>query len=464
MTETSVKVIKFSGKRQDWIAWHVKHLARATKKGHREVLLGNVVIPTKAEEEQLDPTVEADKLELKKVQLNIDAYSDLILSMEDGTPHGNIAFNIVRQAVMVDEYPNGNAAEAFARLKRKYNPETAPELARLHKLFHGTKQNKNQDPDLYISYLEDLRIRLAEMKSMMTDDQFIMHILNNLDREYEFQVNLMERRVGAATDPLTLEEVRDELCLRFERMSKQRPNGILGNDDEEEHALYAGAQFKGKCYVCGVIGHKGANCRERNQNRGGGRNGYGGRKFGGRFGGRGTGRGDGFKFKGNCHYCQKPGHKSSECRQRKADLNPRENADVVLMAEEGGLGRCIQCGGFGPLGNYCFSCEDSGFIYASISSDDEENDGHGNYWEENEDSDDSSSDLSVKDESGNIKILKKIKKKFYSFEPPTQEQIEKNEFVVLTNSDNSPEYAKRLRNHSTGNTDDGLFDLLIIIG
>lgn len=128
MTETSIKVIKFSGKRQDWIAWQVKHLARATKKGHRGVLDGSIVIPTKAEEELFDPTVEADKLELKKCQLNIDAYSDLILSMQDGTPHGNIAFNIVRQAV-TDEYPNGNAAEAFTRLKKKYNPETAPELA-----------------------------------------------------------------------------------------------------------------------------------------------------------------------------------------------------------------------------------------------------------------------------------------------------------------------------------------------
>ena len=290
--------------------------------------------------------------------------------MQYGTPHGNIAFNIVRQAV-TDEHPNGNAAEAFARLKKKYNPETAPELARLHKLFYGTKQKKNQDPNLYISYLEDLRQRLAEMKSMMTDDQFIMHILNNLDREYEYQVNLMERRVGAATETLTVEEMRDELCLRFERMSKQKNDGSLGIDDEEEHALYAGTQFKGKCYVCGMIGHKGANCRERNQTRSGGRNNYGGRNFGGRFGGRGT-RGGGFKFKGNCHYCQKPVHKSSECCQCKADVNPKENADVVLMAQEEELGRCIHCGGFGPLGNFCFSCEDSGFIYATISGYDEE--------------------------------------------------------------------------------------------
>ena len=54
MTETSIKVIKFSGKRQDWIPWQVQHLARATKKGHRGVLDGSVIIPTKTEEDQLD--------------------------------------------------------------------------------------------------------------------------------------------------------------------------------------------------------------------------------------------------------------------------------------------------------------------------------------------------------------------------------------------------------------------------
>ena len=148
------------------------------------MLEGTIIIPTRTEESKLDPTVDADKEELKKVQKNKDAYSDLILSMNYGTPHGNVAFNIVRQAVTQDEYPNGHAGEAFAKLKKKYNPDSAPELARLHKLFYGARQKRSQDPDLYISYLEDLRMRMAEMKSTMSDNQFIMHILNNLDKEY----------------------------------------------------------------------------------------------------------------------------------------------------------------------------------------------------------------------------------------------------------------------------------------
>jgi hypothetical protein len=117
MAETSIKVIKFSGKNQDWITWQVKHLARASRKGYRDVLDGTVKIPTVTEEASLDPTNDADKIKL--VAKNKEAYSDLILSMMDGTPHGNVAFEIVRQAVSAD-YPNGDAADAMTRLKERY--------------------------------------------------------------------------------------------------------------------------------------------------------------------------------------------------------------------------------------------------------------------------------------------------------------------------------------------------------
>lgn len=218
-------------------------------------------IPTASEEVLLDPTVSDDAVKLKIAAKNEEAYSDLILSMMYGTPHGNVAFDIVRQAVSKPDYPNGNAEDAMARLKKRYQPDTAPELARLHKLFYGTRQKRNQDPDLYISYLEDLRFGMAEMHSQMSDDQFLLHVLNNLNKEYENQVNLIERRVGAISSPLTIEEMRDELCLRYERLTRNTQD--FDFDIEEEQALYAGAQFKGKCYVCGKIGHKGANCRDR---------------------------------------------------------------------------------------------------------------------------------------------------------------------------------------------------------
>jgi hypothetical protein len=47
----------------------------------------------------------------------------------------------------------------------------------------------------------------------------MIHILINLISDYDLQLALMERRVGDVDEPLTVEEVRGELNLRFERLS-----------------------------------------------------------------------------------------------------------------------------------------------------------------------------------------------------------------------------------------------------
>ena len=40
-TEVNVmKIAKFNGKKKSWDAWSVKFLARARKKGHKEILTG----------------------------------------------------------------------------------------------------------------------------------------------------------------------------------------------------------------------------------------------------------------------------------------------------------------------------------------------------------------------------------------------------------------------------------------
>jgi hypothetical protein len=98
------------------------------------------------------------------------------------------------------------------------------------------------------------------MGSVIKDDQFLVHILNNLSSEYELQVLFMEKKIGASTDPLTVETLREELNLKFERLH-------IHDDDKsdsfkEERALPM-VQFKGRCNSCGKYGHKGADCKDR---------------------------------------------------------------------------------------------------------------------------------------------------------------------------------------------------------
>jgi hypothetical protein len=104
----------------------------------------------------LDPTVDADKIKIEIREKNELAYSELILSMDTRESAGKIAFNILKRSKSTD-YGDGNALVAWNALKRKYFRTTVPSLAKLHKQFYSAKLKKKVDPDIFITYLEDIR-------------------------------------------------------------------------------------------------------------------------------------------------------------------------------------------------------------------------------------------------------------------------------------------------------------------
>ena len=71
--------------------------------------------------------------------------------------------------------------------------------------------------------------------------------------DYELQVLLLEKRIGSKESPLTIEELKEELKLRFERLSSKMELG-------KEQSLFT-TQFKEKCRNCGKLGHKAAQCK-----------------------------------------------------------------------------------------------------------------------------------------------------------------------------------------------------------
>jgi hypothetical protein len=147
------------------------------------------------------------------------------------------SLSIIKRSKTTD-YPDGNVGVAMEALKRKYAPKTAPSLSKLHKVFYSAKLKSKTDPDVFITHLEDIRGRMSEMKSSMTDDQFILHVMNNLTKDYEMQILKMEDKIGNESNPLTIEDLRDELNLCFERLNTKDDGD--NQEDEEEKALFGG--------------------------------------------------------------------------------------------------------------------------------------------------------------------------------------------------------------------------------
>ena len=124
------------------------------------------------------------------------------------------------------------------------------------------------------------------MGNEISDEDMMIHIMNNLPQEYDTVVEAMERKLYDLVDPLTLRNLKNELLLKYNRIKKNK--GMKEESENEEAdkdtALFGYTKnFKGRCYNCGELK------KQDNNNR--------------------TGR-----FDGTCYYCEKRGHMESKCR------------------------------------------------------------------------------------------------------------------------------------------------------
>jgi hypothetical protein len=50
-------------------------------------------------------------------------------------------------------------------------------------------------------------MRLEDLGSIISDNQFTLHILNNMTDDYDLQLAMMEKRVMYKSNPLTSDEI-----------------------------------------------------------------------------------------------------------------------------------------------------------------------------------------------------------------------------------------------------------------
>ena len=174
LSEQSIKVILFDGKKESWNIWEEKHLARAKKKGFKDVLLETAVVPKDGEdlEEKAsdnDVTKKEKKMLREMKTQNELAHDDLIVSMDDSKSGGKVAFNIIRNTKDKKDYPHGNAKVAWEKLKKKCAPTSAPNSLEVHREFCGAKFKKHWAPDAFITNMEELRGKMENMGHKMDE-------------------------------------------------------------------------------------------------------------------------------------------------------------------------------------------------------------------------------------------------------------------------------------------------------
>ena len=292
MTKSEIKsicVLEFNGKTSDWEGWSEKFKARAKRKGYKDLLLGKKNSPTDSEYQQalaVSPETPTSKETIVLAELNEEAYEDIILSIDHGTKQGKVAFSLIKNCKSSD-YPEGNCKLAWDRLVAKYAPKTAPSLLKLKKQFANSSLKNEVYPDEWVTELESLRNDMdsISLSSKMSDQDFMIHILNNLPESYDVILDGMESRLMLPdSDPnkLTIENIRDKLNSRFERIA----NSESAREDEQALAAYS-KQYKGRCSKCGEYGHKSRDCEDDKKG--------------------------GSSFKGSCFYCGEKGHVIADC-------------------------------------------------------------------------------------------------------------------------------------------------------
>ena len=135
----SIRIVTFSGKRNDWRQWSKKFLAVAERKEYQLIL--------EKDSDEIEKTAE------EKKKMNSLAYNDLLLSMTN-----DVSFGLVDESSSV-VYPEGDAHMAWGKLMQRYESQTNASRVKLMGQFSSSRLKKNnQDPDSWISELELMRI------------------------------------------------------------------------------------------------------------------------------------------------------------------------------------------------------------------------------------------------------------------------------------------------------------------
>ena len=181
------KVIIFSGKKVEWPLWSEKFLARANRKGYKDILVGTETVPDDNEDISLETDQEIKKSKLELRRLNEEAYEDLVLAVDGKTDVGRLVFSLIKGSKS-ENFAGGSAREAWKRIVNKFEPKKAPNRLQKKKKIQALILNYRQDPEICILTIEDLVMQYEEAGGRWDEIETLEHICGNLPSCYDLVI------------------------------------------------------------------------------------------------------------------------------------------------------------------------------------------------------------------------------------------------------------------------------------
>ena len=122
---------------------------------------------------------------------------------------------------------DGLESKDWYNLLKQYQPSTTRDKINLDREIRNRRLNPGEDPDLWLSELNRLRLK---MKNLFNEDinekSFQLIIINGLPNEYSVTQSQLEFMLDK-NEELTLEDIKTHLKSRYERLGKKRHDGAL---------------------------------------------------------------------------------------------------------------------------------------------------------------------------------------------------------------------------------------------
>ena len=163
------------------------------------------------------------------------AIKDLAISVQD-----NISFRIVSNAK--------NCYEAWLGLKDRYQKTSIRNKLNLRKKFRERNLNIGEDPDVWLTELEEMRNELEfEYNEVTDEDDFKLMVIGGLTDDYEALQSQLEYDFEKMGSGLSLSKIKAQIRIRYSRVKV-----------DISSTAFSGYKriFKGSCHHCGKQGHK----------------------------------------------------------------------------------------------------------------------------------------------------------------------------------------------------------------